>query len=132
MEMEKRTTADHGEPQYVGLPLRQTDDYHIILSMAYVFYPMPTHKSTHNPWRDIMIDVEDFKPQIKALGQIRDALPVGVMLRDTINNMIRGLREWPKEWDADTPLFQVCRRTHIERGFMLGLAIVVELQWSNA
>lgn len=76
-----------------------------------------------------MIDIEEFKPQIKALGEIKRAIPADDFLQVIIDRMIRGLRNWPKE--SGTPSDNVQRRAHIERGFMLGLARVTAHQWTQ-
>lgn len=76
-----------------------------------------------------MIDIEDFKPQIKALGQIKLTIDKGDILQATLDRMIRGLRNWPKE--IGTPTDNVRRRAYIEQGFMLGLAAVTEHQWTR-
>ena len=91
---------------------------------------MPTHNSTHNPWRDIMIDVEDFKPQIKALGEIRKAAGGDAILKTIANNTIRAMRNYRKLQDGSWHQRGLMCVT-IGKYIMDNLAAVTKRQWES-
>lgn len=76
-----------------------------------------------------MIDLEDFEPQIKALGQIKLTVPKGHILQGIIDRTIRAMRNYQRLRDGSWyQREEMC--VTIGKYIMACLALITEHQWT--